>query len=442
MMRDLTKGKPYSALLRFAVPLYISLLFSSVYGLVDTRIIGSILGEQALASVGATTALSDLLLEFTNGVISGFGIIISRFVGAHDEERSRKAIGHTIILGALLTVAISFITLCFLHPILHLLNIDSALEPDARAYISIIVGGLIASSLYNICAAILRAIGDSITPLIFLIISNIANIGLDYMLVSSFHMGVQGAAWATIITQCISAIACFLYLRYKYPSLRIKRRHLIIDLSLTREMLPAGMSMGFMLSFVLLGSLILQTAINALGQSIIIAHTAARKITILLLIPYFALGTALSTYCSQNLGANLPLRIRDGIRSSILIATIWWVISLGIVWILGGNLIFLITASQETEIINNAVKYLRINSALFMLPAIICILRNSMQGFGDTRTPLISSVIELIGKVAIAFLLVPSLQYMGVIIAEPIVWSIMIIPLLLKWRKQRMTFIQ
>jgi Na+-driven multidrug efflux pump len=156
-------------------------------------------------------------------------------------------------------------------------------------------------------------------------------------------------------------------------------------------MIPSGMSMGFMLSFVLLGSLVLQTSINALGQNIIVAHTSARKITILLLLPFFALGTALSTYCSQNLGAKLYLRITQGINTSVLIAAAWWVLSLAFVWLVGDKMIMLITASQDLEIVTNAVQYLRINSALFMLPALICILRNSMQGFGDTRTPLIST---------------------------------------------------
>ncbi len=441
LMKDLTKGKPYSVLLAFAIPLYISQLFSSIYGLVDTRVIGSILGEKALASVGATTALSDLLLEFSNGVICGFGIIISRYYGAHNESGTHKAIGHTITLGVLVSLVISLVTLCFLSPILKLLHIDDALIGESSAYISVIIGGLIAASMYNICAAVLRSVGDSFTPLIFLIVSNVANIGMDYLLVGVFHMGVQGAAWATVITQLTSAVLCFLYFWKKYPSLRIHRNCLKTEKALSGEMIPSGMSMGFMLSFVLLGSLVLQTSINALGQNIIVAHTSARKITILLLLPFFALGTALSTYCSQNLGAKLYLRITQGINTSVLIAAAWWVLSLAFVWLVGDKMIMLITASQDLEIVTNAAQYLRINSALFMLPALICILRNSMQGFGDTRTPLISSIIEMVGKITIAFLLVPAIQYMGIIIAEPIVWSIMIIPLLFQWNKQRRTFV-
>jgi len=216
-------------------------------------------------------------------------------------------------------------------------------------------------------------------------------VGMDYLLVGVFHMGVQGAAWATVITQLTSAVLCFLYFWKKYPSLRIHRNCLKTEKALSGEMIPSGMSMGFMLSFVLLGSLVLQTSINALGQNIIVAHTSARKITILLLLPFFALGTALSTYCSQNLGAKLYLRITQGINTSVLIAAAWWVLSLAFVWLVGDKMIMLITASQDLEIVTNAVQYLRINSALFMLPALICILRNSMQGFGDTRTPLIST---------------------------------------------------
>lgn len=439
-MKDLTKGKPYRVLLAFAIPLYLSQLFSSLYGLVDTRIIGGILGEPALAAVGATTALSDLLLEFVGGVICGFGIVVSRFCGARDGDGARRAIGQTVLLGLALTAAISGIVLCLLDPILRLMNIELALAGDARAYIVIVVGGLIAASAYNSCAAVLRAFGDSVTPLVFLAVSNALNVGVDYLFVGVFHMGVRGAAWATVFTQALSAALSFAYLWRRYPALRARRADLKPDWAMAQELLPMGVSMGFMLSFVLLGSLILQTAINRLGQGVIVAHTGARRLTILLLIPFFALGSALSTYCGQNLGAKRYGRIREGIAAALTVAAIWWGVALLAVWTLGGRLTALVTASRVQGVIDNAVRYLRVNSAFYLLPAVICILRNSMQGFGDARTPLISSVIELLGKVAVAYLLVPVWRYMGVIVAEPIVWAIMVIPLLAKWRKQRRVF--
>lgn len=429
-MKNLTQGKPIKVILLFAIPLYIGQLFQLGYSLIDTRIIGSTLGETSLAAVGATTSLSDLLIEFMNGVVCGFGIIIATYFGAQDEKNLRKAIGGTVMLSVVLTALLSIGCLLFLSPILNFLNVSSELAPEASAYIRIIIAGLIATTLYNVCAAILRAIGDSFTPLMFLIISNLLNIVMDYLLILRFSMGVTGAAAATVASQALSAVLCFLYMRRKYPKISLSADDMAPEKEMYRQLLPRGFSMGFMLSFVLMGSLALQTAINALGMNIIVAHTGARKATSLFLMIFFVLGTALATYCGQNLGAEEYGRIRQGIRDTILFSLCWYLLVLLIVFTLSPIIINLITASEEPEIIDNAVLYLKVNASFYFLPAIICILRNSMQGFGDSRTPLISSFIELVGKVLIAYLLVPSLQYMGVVLSEPIVWAFMVIPLI------------
>lgn len=434
-MKNLTEGKPIKVILLFAIPLYIGQLFSLCYSLVDTRIIGSVLGESSLAAVGSTTALSDLLIEFENGIICGFGIIIAKQFGAKDDVKMRKAIGGTVLLGSIFTIVFSLFCLFFLPQILNLLNVSGEFQTEAKSYISIIVAGMIASSLYSICATILRSIGDSFTPLLFLIISNVLNIFLDILFVIEFGMGVAGAAYATILTQCLSALMCFFYMRRKYPQIVLHYNDIRPNKVTYKELIPTGLSMGFMLSFVLLGSFALQTSINKLGQNIIVAHTGARKATMIFLIPFFVLGTALATYCGQNLGAKNYARIKQGIKDTILTSVIWCFVVLLIVYTMAPTLIHLITGSTEPLIIKNAVTYLQVNSVFYILPAIICILRNSMQGFGDTKTPLISSVIELIGKVMIAYLLVPVLQYMGVIVSEPIVWAIMVIPLIISIRR-------
>lgn len=430
-MKNLTQGKPIRVILLFAIPLYIGQLFQLSYSLIDTRIIGSTLGEASLAAVGATTSLSDLLVEFINGVSCGFGIIVATYFGAQDEKNLRKAIGGTVVLSIVLTVLLSLGGLCLLSPILKFLNVSPELMLEASAYIRIIIAGLIATTLYNVCAVILRAIGDSFTPLLFLIVSNLLNIVLDYLMILQFDMGVMGAALATVASQAVSAILCFLYMRKKYPQICLHARDLLPEKELYKELLPRGFSMGFMLSFVLMGSLALQTAINALGMNIIVAHTGARKATSLFLTIFFVLGTALATYCGQNLGAEEYGRIRQGIRDTILFSFGWYLFVLLIVFTLSPVIINLITASQEPEIIRNAVLYLKVNASFYFLPAVICILRNSMQGFGDSRTPLVSSLIELVGKVVIAYLLVPNLQYMGVVWSEPIVWALMVIPLII-----------
>ena len=430
-MKTLTKGTPIKVILFFAIPLYIGQLFQLCYSLIDTHIIGSALGEASLAAVGATTSLSDMLIEFLNGIICGFGIIISTFFGANEEKKMRKAIGGTLFLGIVFTLLISVLCLVFLPQILGALHVSDELMAEAAAYIKIIIAGLIATTLYNICAAILRAIGDSFTPLLFLIISNVLNIFLDYFFVLNLGKGVEGAAAATVISQVLSALLCFLYMRKKYPQIALHKEEVVPDKEVYGQLLPTGLSMGFMISFVTLGSLALQTGINTLGTNIIVAHTGARKATTIFLIPFFVLGTALATYCGQNLGAKEYARIKKGIKDTVLLSFGWCVIVLAVVFTLSAPIIHLITASAEPEVLDNASLYLKVNASFYFLPALICILRNSMQGFGDSRTPLISSLIELAGKVVIAWFLVPSIGYMGVIVSEPIVWAFMVIPLLI-----------
>lgn len=430
-MKNLTQGKPLKVILLFAVPLYIGQLFQLCYSLIDTRIIGSVLGGPSLAAVGATTSFSDLLIEFLNGIICGFGIIISTHFGADDKNKVRKAISGTLILGIGFTVFISVLCLVFLPQILSILNVSGDLLPEAFSYIRIIIAGLIATTLYNICAAVLRAIGDSFTPLIFLVISNIINIFLDYFCVYYMEMGVSGAAVATVISQILSAVLCFLYMKKKYPWLVVHKEQIRPEKEIYRQLIPTGLSMGFMLSFVMLGSLALQTGINTLGEDIIVAHTGARKVTMIFLIPFFVLGTALATYCGQNLGAGKHERLKTGIKHTVLLSFAWCLFVLVIIFTLSPVLIRLVTASSEAAVIDNAVLYLKVNSLFYLFPAVICILRNSMQGMGDSRTPLVSSLIELAGKVLMAWLLVPVIGYMGVIISEPVVWVIMVVPLLI-----------
>lgn len=440
MERNLTKGEPINLILMFALPLYIGQMFLLGYSLIDTRIIGSILGSTSLAAVGATTALSDLLLEFENGIICGFGIVITRYYGAGDKYKMGKAIGNAVFLSVVFTIVLSAGCIFSLPHILSFLHVSDQLYPEAYAYISIIIAGMVASSVYNICAAILRSVGDSFTPLIFLIISNVLNVIFDILFIASFHMGVSGAAVATVLTQLLSAVMCYIYMRKKHPFLVIHFKEMLPDIAMYKEMIPSGLSMGFMLSFVLLGSLALQTSINLFEPDIIVAHTGARKATMIFLTPFFVSGTALATYCGQNKGAKEYARIQKGVHDTILASALWCVIVLLVVFLFASGIVMAITASTQADVVYNAVWYLRINSIFYILPAIICILRNSMQGFGDTETPLISSMIELIGKVVIAYLLVPRIQYMGVIIAEPIVWAIMIIPLLIKWKKAKAFF--
>lgn len=431
MKNDLLHGSPLKAILTFALPVYLGQLFTQAYSLCDTILVGHLLGSESLAAVSATTALSDLLTEFLGGITAGFGIIVARHLGANNREKMRQAIGGTVTIGLVFSLLLSIGCLLFLPQLLNLLHISPELRSEATAYVSIIIAGLTASSCYQIGTALCRAVGDSFTPLLFLIFSNVLNVLMDVVLLGVFHLGVTGSALSTVLTQALSALLCFLYMRRKHPQLHIASGTLRPAGSICRELLPNGLSMGFMLSFVLLGSLALQTTINDLGANIIVAHTGARKLTLLFLIPFFSLGTALATYCSQNIGAGRADRIRSGLHSTMLLCAGWCAAAFIVIYAFAPAALRFVTATSEPEVIDTATLYLRINVPFFLLPALICVLRNSLQGLDDTRTPLISSVIELVGKVLIALFLVPGIGYMGVIVSEPIVWALMVIPLLI-----------
>lgn len=430
-MKNLTEGNPLKLIIQFALPLFAGQLFQLFYSLVDTRIVGETLGEMALAAVGATSTLSDLLMNLLIGLLNGFGIVISTYFGAKNEIDMKKAIACTLLFGTSIAMIASVLSLCFLTPILQFLNISADLLPNARSYISIILAGLIIATLYNVCASILRAIGDSFTPLLFLILSTILNIFLDYGFILYFHMGVAGAAFATILSQAVASVLCFLYMRKKYPQLHLHKEDFSLNLNICKKMLSTGSSMAFMSAFVNLGTFSLQTSINTFHTNIIVAHTAARKITSLFMMPFGPLSSTLATFCGQNLGAKKYSRLKSALRDTTLITWSWSLLVILAANTIAPKLIQLITATTEPEIIETATLYLRVDTVFYFILSVICLFRNAMQGVGDSKTPVFSSSLELITKVAIAFLLAPAIGYWGIIICEPIAWIIMVIPLVI-----------
>ena len=430
-MKDLTNGKPLKLIITFAIPLFIGQLFQLFYSLVDTRIVGQILGETSLAAVGSTTSLSDMLIGLLNGLTNGFAIIISTFYGAKDYINMKKSIAATLLLSIGFTIIISILCLLLNNQILSILNISDAILSQAKSYICVILAGLIASTIYNAYAAILRAIGDSFTPLIFLVISTITNIALDYIFILWFDMNVAGAAFATVVSQGISAVLCFFSVKKRYPQLSLEKKDYIPVKNIYNKLIKTGLSMGFMVSFVNIGTVALQTSINTFGTNIIVAHTAARKATTMFMLPFSVFGTTLATYCGQNLGAKEYNRIKQGIKQTVLLTFIWCIFVIITAYTIAPTIIHIITASDIKKVMDTASLYLRVNTSLYFVPAVICLFRNSMQGFGDSKTPVFSSSLELIGKVLIAFFLAPRIGYWGIIIAEPIVWIIMVIPLII-----------
>lgn len=432
-MKDLTKGNITKLLFAFAIPVLIGCILQLTYSLVDTRIVGSALGESALAAVGATSSLSSLLIGFLQGLTNGFAVIAAQFFGAQDFKGLKRCVAASLSLGCAIAVFITAAALIFLHPLLMLLNTPADVIDLSGDYISIIFAGLIISMLYNVCSALLRAIGDSITPLIFLAVSVVLNIFLDLLCIFPLAMGVRGAAVATVISQLIAMLACFFYMIKRYEILRLHREDFNgISGELTKDLLSCGLSMGFMSSLVNLGTVALQTSINTLGTDIIVAHTAARKISELFMLIFSVFGTTMATFCGQNLGAGEIRRIREGIKKSVLYSWIWCLGVIVVTWLAAPDLIYLVTGSSNPVVIKNAVAYLRFDTLFYFVTALICVIRNAMQGIGDHITPLVSSSLELVGKVVFALIFVPLLGYRGVILAEPVSWFIMVVPLLIQ----------
>jgi len=432
-MKDLTKGRPSVLILTFALPIFLANLLQLTYSLADTRIVGTFLGDNALAAVGATTTLSNLIVQFLMGMCNGFAIISAQCFGAKDMDRLRRSLGNSLVLGLLAAVVLTIGGLVFLQPILRFLNVPENLLNTATQYVSVIIAGLVVTLLYDVLAATLRAIGDTVTPLIVLAVSVVLNIGGDLLLIVVLHMGVLGAAVATVLSQLIAVVVCAIYLWKKYVILRIRVNDLKLqDAGMLRNMLSSGLSMGFMSSLVNIGTLTLQTSINKLGQNIIIAHTAARKISEIFMIMFSVFGQTMATYCGQNYGARRFDRIRQGIRASLIIAAVWAVVVFLICHTVEGKLIQFVASTTNPDVIYWGSTYLKVDMSFIVICGVIVILRNSMQGFGDRVIPVFSSCIELAGKIIFAFVFAPMFAYWGIIWAEPLVWIAMVIPLIVK----------
>ncbi len=430
--KTLTEGTPWKQILLFSIPIFWGNVFQLLYSLVDTKIVGSTLGTEALAAVGSVSTLHTLMTGFLNGLTLGFSLITAMCFGAKNRKRLKKTFAAAISLGVLTTLALVLMLIIFLHPVLNLLHVPQAQFEMAYAYISVLIVGLFATLFYNLCANTLRAIGDALTPLIFLIVATVSNIGLDYLFIRGFQMGVQGAAYATVLAQLLSVVLCLIRIFRKFPILHIQKEDFRFDRELMAEMYKSGLSMGLMSCLVGIGTILLQSAINTLGTTVIVAHTAARKVFELVSLPNSVLGSAMATYCGQNYGARRFDRIRQGIRASLIIAAVWAVVVFLICHTIEGKLIQFVASTTNPDVIYWGSTYLKVDMSFIVICGVIVILRNSMQGFGDRVIPVFSSCIELAGKIIFAFVFAPMFAYWGIIWAEPMVWIAMVIPLIVK----------
>ena len=437
-MKDLTKGSPIRLIISFALPILLGSIFQQAYNLTDTIIIGQKLGTGSLAAVGSTTAVVSLMFNIINGLVTGFAIIVAKNFGAGNHDEMRRTIARMITFAGATTAVIIAGILCFISPLLNALNTPESILAEARTYLMIVAAGLAVTLVYNLEAGILRAVGDSVVPLIILVISTILNIGLDVLLVCALNMGVAGAALATVAAQLISAVVCLIYLIKRRPFLVIKPSDFKFTAASSAELLSAGFGMALMYSIVDIGSIILQNGINGFGEDIIAAHTAARKIFSLTIMPFSSASATLVTYCSQNRGAGKYSRIGKGIKDGLLLMFGWATIAVILVYGAGGFLVGLIVP-QESAVADTAVLYLKWNVPFYYCLAALLGLRSALQGMGRSLVPIIASIIELVWKIVTVVAVIPLFGgqdgtvadnitqiggYFGVILSEPIIWTL------------------
>lgn len=423
MTKDLTHGSPLKVILLFTLPLVLGNLFQQFYALADTIIVGRYCGVSALASVGSTSSINYLILGFVIGVCNGFAIPIAQLFGARDYHDLRRHVANAAWLCIAGSVILTVFTVAFTRPMLMLMQTPSDILDGAAIYIGWIFAGIPFIFLYNMVAGIMRALGDSKTPLFFLILTSALNIGLDLLFVIPLQMGILGAALATDISQAISGVLSFLFLWRKFEVLKMEKGEGRPNKRACLRLMGIGLPMGLQCSITAIGSVIMQWAVNVLGSTAVAAVTAASKTMNLLTVPLESIGTAMATYSGQNLGAARMDRVRKGVHSALMIAVVYALASLvilhfGDVAVMG---LFLDTTT-EVEIVDMGREYLFWNSVFFIPLGALIVWRYSIQGLGFSTLAMMAGVAEMVARTAVAIVLVPVLGYFGAELANPAAW--------------------
>ena len=426
---DFLNGPIFRSLILFAAPLFISNIFQQLYNMADTMIVGYYLGDSALASIGSTASINELLIGFGLGIGNGLAVVTARSFGAGNEKLLKKSVAGAIVIGIVSSIVITVFGSVILFPLLDILKTPDEIISWAYEYISIIVWFTIVMFAYNLCAGLLRAIGNSFMPLVFLIFSSVVNVVLDIVFIAYFSMGVKGAAVATVISQGISVLLCIIYIIKKVPLLIPSRDDFKFDRALYVELFSQGMSMGFMSSIVSVGSVILQFSINSLGTLIIAAHTTARKVFVFFAMPFSTMALSISTFVSQNRGAGYIKRIKKAMKYAYIFDFAVAAVMTVVLLICSEGIVRLISGSSEQVVLYNGAMYMKITAPFYAVLGMLLETRYALQGIGEKLLPLVSSFIELVGKIIFVLLLIPKFDYMAVIFCEPVIWCFMTVQL-------------
>lgn len=422
MIKDMTKGSPMKLILGFSVPLLFGFLFQQFYSMVDTVIVGRFLGKENLAAVGSTGAVNFMIIGFCMGVCSGFSIPVSHKFGAGDESGLRRVVANCIWLTSGFAIVMTVLTTLLCRSILVVMKTPDNILNAAYSYIWVIFMGIPVTFLYNMTSGVIRALGDSKTPVIFLVMSSFINIGLDLVFIVKLHWGVQGAAWATVISQGISGLCCLLFIIKKFELLRIRKDEWIPNRHLMGTLCGMGIPMGLQYSITAIGSVILQSATNTLGSDAVAAVTAAGRIGGFLACPFDAMGSTMATYGGQNVGAGKLDRIGQGLKSCILLGAGYSLIALCISIFLGRPLATLFLDPSEMGIINNVRLFLIITTSFYFPLALVNIIRFMIQGVGFPGFAILAGVFEMVARALAGFVLVPVVGFIGSCLGSPIAW--------------------
>lgn len=422
MVLDMTKGSPIGKIMRFFVPVMLGNLLQQFYSLADSFIVSRFLGVEAFAGVSATGSLHFLIIGFTWGVCSGFAIPISQEFGAGNERGLRKCFANSLYLSAVIAISMAILTAILTPQILTLIGTPADIFDYSCTYIRILFIGLPATVMYNLMAGVMRAVGDGRTPLIMLLFSTILNIILDLLMVVVFKMGIAGAAIATIVSQLVSGILCVIVIFRKFDVLKIKKDEWGISPSIMARLMGIGLPMGLQFSITAVGSTILQGAVNSLGSSAVASIGAGAKVQFIFMAPLEATGATMATYCGQNLGAGKMDRVRMGVKRITILMFIYSAAAFVMQRFAGRPLAQLFIGTAEPAIVTGTVQYLNSVIMFASLLGIVLIYRNAIQGLGHSRVAMLSGIMELIGRVFVAFVLVRFFGFSGACFANPMAW--------------------
>ena len=419
----MTEGNILRNLIFFAVPILIGNIFQQLYNVADTAIIGNLLGDSALAAVGASAPVYGLLIGFAGGLTNGFAVVIARYFGARNDREMKKAVSLTYILSGIIALVLTVTGVIIIKPLLVSLQTPEEIITNTGNYMTIIILFSTVTIAYNMLAGMMRAVGNSKAPLYFLIASTFVNIGLDFLFVKGFDMGVSGAAYATVISQGVSVVLCFIYALRKCDFLLFRKSDLTFDRSMLSNLTSTGLSMGLMYAIVSVGSVILQGAVNSFGTETVTAHTAARKIDDIFMLTLGTIAMSSSTFASQNYGAGKIDRVKKGIRYGILLSFGWSAFAVLCAVLFRVPMITALTGTTSETVINTASEYIIWNISFFFILGVLLVLRSSLQGVGRKLVPVTGSAVELLLKIAATAILAPNLGYFGICICEPIIWT-------------------